>query len=62
MSLGPELSSVNTVLTDLTTRVSELAESASGSQREDVAGALFEVERSLLTASRRLEQLVIDLT
>ena len=61
MSIRPQLSSVSTVLTDITGRVSALAETAAGSQREDVAGALYEIERSLLTASRRLEQLVSDL-
>ena len=61
-NLSPQLSSVSTALNDLTTRVAELAESLSGSQREDVANALFEVERSLTTAARRLDQLVVDLS
>jgi hypothetical protein len=61
MSLGPQLSSVSTALVDLTERVAEMAESLSGSERDDVANALFEIERSLSTAGRRLEQLVNEL-
>jgi hypothetical protein len=61
MTLGPQLSSVSTSLLDLTRRVATMAESLSGSDRDDVAVALFEVERSLSTAGRRLEQLVNDL-
>ena len=62
VNVGPQLSSVSTALHDLTTRVSDLAESLSGSPREDVANALYEVERSMSTAARRLDQLVSDLT
>lgn len=58
MSLQPQLSSVSTALQELTTRITDLAESAAGSRDEDVASALFEVERSLRAASRRLEQLL----
>ena len=61
MSIRPQLSSVSTAVVELTDRVAQLAESASGAQREDVAAALFEIERSLQTASRRLEQLLNDL-
>ena len=61
VSIGPQLSSVSTALAELTGRVSDLAETASGTEREDVAVALYEVERSLRTANRRLEQLVSDL-
>jgi hypothetical protein len=62
MSLAPQLSSVSTALVDLTDRVAKLAESLSGSDRDDVASVLFEVERSLSTAGRRLDQLVADLS
>jgi len=61
MTLGPQLSSVSTQLVDLTERVAEMAESLSGSERDDIATALFEIERSLSTAGRRLEQLVSEL-
>lgn len=61
MTLGPQLSSVSTALVDLTDRVAKMAESLSESDRDDVASVLFEVERSLSTAGRRLDQLVADL-
>ena len=61
MSLSPQLSSVSTALTDLTKRVAVMAESLSGSERDDVAGALFEVERSMKTAGRRLDKILSDL-
>jgi hypothetical protein len=52
------LSSVTTVLADLTERVTAMAESYAGTPREDVASDLFEVERALRTASRRLDRLL----
>lgn len=61
-SIGTQLSSVSTTLNELKHRVSTMAEGLSGSQRDDVATTLFEVERSLATASRRLDQLVNDLS
>lgn len=61
MSLGPQLSSVSTALNELTGRLGSMAEELSGQQRDDVANALFEIERSLATAGRRLERLVNDL-
>ena len=61
MSLSPQLSSVSTALAELTERVSGMAENLSGSERDDVATSLFEIERSLRTAARRLDQLVSDL-
>lgn len=61
MSISPQLSSVSTALDELTGRVASLAESLSGSDRDDVATSLFEIERSLRTAGRRLDQLVTDL-
>ena len=61
MSISPQLSSVSTALTDLTKRIAALAESLSGSERDDVAGALFEVERSMKTAGRRLDKILSDL-
>lgn len=60
-SLSAQLSSVHTALDELTVRVAETAESLSGSSRDDVATSLFEIERSLRTAGRRLEHLLNDL-
>ena len=48
------LSSLSTALDDLTQQITALAEEHHGAPRADVAADLFEVERSLLTASRRL--------
>jgi hypothetical protein len=47
MSAGPELSSINTALEALTERITGLAESLSGTERDDQAAAL-----------RRLDQVV----
>ena len=61
MSAGPELSSINTALETLTERISGIAESMAGTERESVAAELYEVERSLQAAQRRLGQLVSSL-
>jgi DNA/RNA-binding domain of Phe-tRNA-synthetase-like protein len=62
MTAGPQLSSVATALTEMTDRVTEIAEQLSGTERDDLAVVLFEVERSLKTASRRLGKVVAQLT
>jgi len=62
MSTGPELSSVNTRLQELTERITHLAEQLSGTERDAVAQELFEVERVVQAAARRLEKLVAELT
>lgn len=61
MSAGPELSSINTALEALTERIAGMAESLAGSHQDDVVTALYEVERSLRTAQRRLAQVVDSL-
>ena len=53
-----ELSSLTTSLDDLTRRVTVMAERHVGGPREDIALDLYEVERALRTASRRLNKLV----
>jgi hypothetical protein len=58
MPAGPELSSINTALEALTVRISGMAESLSGTERDDLASSLYEVERSLQAAQRRLSQVV----
>ena len=58
MSAGPELSSISTALNTLTDRITGMAESMSGTERDDLAMALFEVERSLVAAQRRLDLVV----
>lgn len=52
-----ELSSLSTALDDLTRRVSDLAEGLANEQ-QDLAIELFEVERSLNGARRRLQKVV----
>jgi hypothetical protein len=54
-----ELSSLATALEDLTRRVTSLAEGLAG-QQADLATELFEVERSLNGAQRRLRKVVAE--
>ena len=53
-----QLSSLSTALEDLSQRVTGLADQLQGSPREDVAADLYEVERHLVAASRRLKALL----
>ncbi len=57
-----QLSSAATTLTDLTTRLAEVADAYRGTSREDISLDLDEVERSLRAATRRLNRLVRRLT
>ncbi len=58
---APQLSSLATSLGDLVDRVTTIAEAFQSSPREDVAADLFEVERHLQAAHRRLGALVTKL-
>ncbi|MEA3075535.1 MAG: hypothetical protein QOF60_443 [Actinomycetota bacterium] len=53
----PELSSVSSALDDLTKRLSAMADASAGGD-ETLAIELFEIERSLRGAQRRLSRLV----
>jgi len=53
-----ELSSLATALDDLTARVTAIADGLSGSARDDVAVELYEVERALDGARRRLARVL----
>ena len=53
-----QLSSLTTTLEDLSHRVTELADQLQDSPREDIAADLYEVERHLLSATRRLKALL----
>ena len=53
----PELSSVSTALDELTKRLSAMADASAGEQ-SDISVELFEIERSLRGAQRRLQKLV----
>ena len=52
------LSSLSTALDDLSKRITELADQLHGSPREDVAADLYEVERHLHAARRRLKSIL----
>jgi hypothetical protein len=52
------LSSLSTALDDLTERVTALADGFSDTPREDIAADLYDVERNLQAAARRLRSLV----
>lgn len=51
-----ELSSVGSQLEDLTRRITDAAKHYEENGREDVSHELFEVERALRTAQRRLNR------
>jgi Mg2+ and Co2+ transporter CorA len=53
-----QVSTLNTSLGELVDRVTRLAEGYQGSPREDVAADLYDVERHLRAAQRRVEQLL----
>ena len=53
-----ELSALATTLDDLTARVTSAADRYQGTPRADVADGLYEVERSLLSAARKLERVL----
>lgn len=53
-----QLSSAATTLDDLTRRLAELADEYRDTSREDITLDLDEVERSLRSATRRLNRLV----
>ena len=53
-----QLSALSTALEDITRRVIDMADGYQGSPREDVAADLYEVERHLVAATRRLQNLL----
>jgi hypothetical protein len=57
-----ELSSLASALDDLTLRITVLADRHHNTPTEDIAADLYEVERALRTAGRRLSKLVRDLS
>lgn len=58
---GAELGSLSSVIRDLVERVSEVARRYEGTDREDVSFELYEVERGLRGATRRLDRLTRSL-
>ena len=53
-----QLASVATALDELTARITRLAEEMNGAHDEQAADELFEIERTLQQAARRLDRLV----
>ncbi len=60
MSISAELGSTASTLDQILERISRTADSLVGTRDEDLGLGLMDVERSLKTASRRLERLVKD--
>ena len=58
MSAFAELSSVATALEELLRRVSGIADEIAQSRQENLSTELYEVERTLSTAHRRLTRLI----
>jgi hypothetical protein len=58
MNAAAELSSLATSLEELVRRVTGIADSMVGTDKDNVAMSLYEVERSLGEAGRRLARLV----
>jgi hypothetical protein len=58
MTTRAELSSVATGLQELAGRITAIAEGLDGSERDVVGPALFEIERALRTAERRLHKVL----
>lgn len=59
-SNAAELSSLVTALDELVARVSGLADDLSGVNRDALGAELYEVERSLRAAQRRLSSLTLQ--
>ncbi len=53
-----ELSALATSLDELTKRLTGVADGYQNTPRQDIADSLYEVERSLLTASRKLDRVL----
>ena len=58
MSTHAELSSVATVLDEMRARIAGIADGLTGAERDALSDGLFEVERHLGNAQRRLVRLL----
>jgi hypothetical protein len=58
MSVRAELSSLSTGLDELVSRITRIADTLGGDDRDAVGEDLFEVERTLRSAQRRLARVV----
>jgi len=61
MSLDAELGSLSSTIDGLVQRVGDLARTTEGHATDDVSVGLYDVERSLSAASRRLGRILRDL-
>ena len=61
MSLHADLASVLSTLDQVLERLTEAADQVDGQQREDLQADLYEVERHLRSATRRLNRTVSGL-
>jgi hypothetical protein len=58
MTRRAELSSLATGLRDMVERVASIADDLAGEERDAIGPELMEVERSLMSAQRRLSRLI----
>lgn len=58
MTARAELSSVSTGLEELVKRVTDIADRLAGDEKEQLAPDLYEVERALRAAERRLRRVI----
>ena len=56
--LGPQLSTIASSLDDLTHRITALADRRADDPDDDAASELYEVERALQHAQRRLQRVI----
>jgi hypothetical protein len=56
--LAPQLSTIASSLDDLTRRITQLADSRADRPDDAVATELYEIERALQHASRRLQRVI----
>ena len=61
MSIAAELGSTASTLDQIVERITRTADSLVGTGDEDLSFGLMDIERSLRTASRRLERLLKEL-
>jgi hypothetical protein len=58
MTAHAELSSVSTGLEELVRRVADIADGLAGADKDELGPDLYEVERSLRAADRRLRRII----
>ncbi|HUE59595.1 MAG TPA: hypothetical protein VMO88_08440 [Acidimicrobiales bacterium] len=58
MTAHAELSSVSTRLDELVKRITEIADGLAGDDRDRIGADLYEVERTLRAAERRLRRVI----